>query len=145
MGVDLLRCISSLMALSGHRNLAARCPLLGVKPTSHFKGLMSANDPKRTSTNDDANSNDARRCGWPSGRRNAQTNLVYEASLLPWSSNSNRPSRTNRQSLAELSIPSACNAISESLLGSRSPVRATSITLFAMISRTTAGCPLSCN
>ena len=40
----------SLLALSGHRGLTARCPLLGVKRTFQAKGVMSANDPKQTST-----------------------------------------------------------------------------------------------
>jgi hypothetical protein len=39
-----------LLAQSGHGHGAERCPLLGVKRTSHFLDRMSAFDPKRTST-----------------------------------------------------------------------------------------------
>jgi hypothetical protein len=33
------------MAQSGHAIRAAQCPLLGVKRTSQFAGVMSASDP----------------------------------------------------------------------------------------------------
>ena len=37
-----------LLAQSGHPSRATECPLLGVKQTSQFEGVMSAFDPKRT-------------------------------------------------------------------------------------------------
>jgi hypothetical protein len=41
---DAVRCL--LMAQSGHPSRATECPLLGVKQTSQFEGVMSAFDPK---------------------------------------------------------------------------------------------------
>jgi hypothetical protein len=41
----LLQRMSPLLALSGHSTVARRCPLLGVKRTSQFQGVMSAFDP----------------------------------------------------------------------------------------------------
>jgi hypothetical protein len=43
-----MRC--RLLAQSGHQDRAAECPLLGVKRTLRFQGVMSAFDPKRTLT-----------------------------------------------------------------------------------------------
>ena len=43
-----LRCISPLLALSGHPSLHRTCPLLGAKRTCLFALHMSAYDPKRT-------------------------------------------------------------------------------------------------
>ena len=37
-----------LLAQSGHPDALSRCPLLGVKQTSHLTAAMSAFDPKRT-------------------------------------------------------------------------------------------------
>jgi hypothetical protein len=45
---SLLRCMSSLMAQSGHWDRAERRSLLGVKRTSQVRLVMSAFDPKRT-------------------------------------------------------------------------------------------------
>jgi hypothetical protein len=42
--------MSLRLAQSGHSNRSRECPLSGVKRTSEFKGIMSANNPKRTST-----------------------------------------------------------------------------------------------
>jgi two-component system, cell cycle response regulator DivK len=44
----LLRCMSLLLAQSGHPGHAQRCPLWGVKRTSPTGYSMSAFDPKRT-------------------------------------------------------------------------------------------------
>jgi hypothetical protein len=48
-GSQLLRCMSLLLALSGHSHRTTECPLLGVKRTCQVTGSMSAYDPKRTS------------------------------------------------------------------------------------------------
>jgi hypothetical protein len=48
----LLRCMSPLMAQSGHTELHCKCPLLGVKQTCLFALQMSACDPTRTSGSD---------------------------------------------------------------------------------------------
>jgi hypothetical protein len=42
---DALACL--LLAQSGHLDTLNQCPLLGVKRTSQFAGVMSASDPKR--------------------------------------------------------------------------------------------------
>jgi putative ABC transport system substrate-binding protein len=47
----LLRCMSPVLALSGHHDRAERCPLSGGKRTFGSASAMSANDPKRTSGN----------------------------------------------------------------------------------------------
>jgi hypothetical protein len=44
----LLRCEVTLLALNGHANGAARCPLSGVKRTKSKQGALSASDPKQT-------------------------------------------------------------------------------------------------
>ena len=46
--IELLQCTCLLVAQSGHDELLSQCPLLGVKRTSKFAGVMSAFDPKRT-------------------------------------------------------------------------------------------------
>jgi hypothetical protein len=43
----LVRCMSPLLALSGHRSLQCTCPLSGVKQTLRFAAHMSAFDPKQ--------------------------------------------------------------------------------------------------
>ena len=43
-----LRC--PLLAQRGHSTVAWQCPLLGIKRTWRFQSVMSAFDPKRTST-----------------------------------------------------------------------------------------------
>jgi len=45
----LLRCMSPLLAQSGHLAGEFQCPLLGVKRTLVGDAAMSAFDPKRTS------------------------------------------------------------------------------------------------
>jgi len=43
-----MRCMSPLMAQSGHPSIDRQCPFLGVKRTSMGTHPMSAFDPKRT-------------------------------------------------------------------------------------------------
>jgi hypothetical protein len=45
-----LRCMSLILAQSGHSIVGRQCPLLGVKRTSTGGDPMSAFDPKRTLT-----------------------------------------------------------------------------------------------
>ena len=47
---SLLHCMSPLLALSEHVHHACECPLSGVRRTSRKPEVMSAYDPKRTST-----------------------------------------------------------------------------------------------
>jgi hypothetical protein len=48
-GASLMqRCMSPVLALSGHRGRAQQCSLLGVKRTWWLTARMSAFDPKRT-------------------------------------------------------------------------------------------------
>jgi hypothetical protein len=56
------------MAQSGHAWRFNECPLLGVKQTSRFQGVMSAFDPKRTLYNIIA-----QRRGWDGRTRFRQT------------------------------------------------------------------------
>src|SRR5690348_13841858 len=47
-GRFLLRCMSPLLAQSGHFSIEFQCPLLGVKRTSDGRASMSGFDPKAT-------------------------------------------------------------------------------------------------
>jgi hypothetical protein len=68
--------MSPSSAQSGHHDRAEPCPLLGVKRTSRFQGIMSAFDPKRTSVADFSTPTvlgcDAR----PEGKRMRRRNFI---------------------------------------------------------------------